>query len=288
MLNAIEKFAAAAAWSIFLNLAMIATLLSARWFSQCGLCGGVGRVAGGRVCNLIFIVWAAARSHLRLRFGLAALDAGDQGILAGAGRGHLRLGQHADRAFHRQSDRELPAVGRSDRALLCRPHQPVADGHARHRARHGAAAGNVVAAGGGRSQAARMPRRTVPPRWRCCSRCRSWPPIFTVPLTIMRALFAHGAFHLQAAIVSAHALMAYGVGCPRSCWCASWHPPFMRAATRRRPCAPRLLSVAVNIALKFVLGLGIALRRGRYRARHRAGRLGECRRAGLDGARARL
>ncbi|MBN9572070.1 MAG: lipid II flippase MurJ, partial [Alphaproteobacteria bacterium] len=37
---------------------------------------------------------------------------------------------------------------------------------------------------------------------------------FAVPDQIMRGLFAHGAFHLEAAAVSADALMAYGIGLP--------------------------------------------------------------------------
>ncbi len=65
MLNAIEKFAAAAAWSIFLNIAMMATLLSARWFPNAAYAAAWGVFLAG-VLQLFFIVWAAAKSHLHL------------------------------------------------------------------------------------------------------------------------------------------------------------------------------------------------------------------------------
>src|ERR1700761_8543376 len=68
MLNAIEKFWAAAAWSNFLNLAMIATLASAHWFPNAAYAAAWGVLLGG-VLQLIFILWAAAREGLSLRLG---------------------------------------------------------------------------------------------------------------------------------------------------------------------------------------------------------------------------
>src|SRR6185312_2085596 len=68
MLNAVGKFAAASAWSIFLNVAMIAALFCAPFFPNAAYAVAWGVFAAG-ILQLIFIVWAAARSHLRLRFG---------------------------------------------------------------------------------------------------------------------------------------------------------------------------------------------------------------------------
>jgi putative peptidoglycan lipid II flippase len=69
MLNAIEKFWAAAAWSNFQNLAMIATLLAWRWFPNAAYAAAWGVLLGG-VAQLIFILWAGAREGLWLRLSL--------------------------------------------------------------------------------------------------------------------------------------------------------------------------------------------------------------------------
>jgi putative peptidoglycan lipid II flippase len=66
MLNAIDRFWAAAAWSNFLNLAMIATLLASPWFPNAAEAAAWGVLLGG-VAQLAFILWAAAREGLSLR-----------------------------------------------------------------------------------------------------------------------------------------------------------------------------------------------------------------------------
>src|ERR1700742_485831 len=47
MLNAVERFAAAAAWSIFLNIAMMATLFAWRWFPNAAYAAAWGVFAAG-------------------------------------------------------------------------------------------------------------------------------------------------------------------------------------------------------------------------------------------------
>ena len=91
MLNAIDRFWAAAAWSNLLNLAMIATLLAWHWFPNAAYAAAWGVLAGG-VAQLVFIVWAGAREGLWLQSVLAALVARDQGILR-----RLRRGDHRRR-----------------------------------------------------------------------------------------------------------------------------------------------------------------------------------------------
>ncbi len=66
MLNAIEKFWAAAAWSNLLNLSMIATLICWRWFPNAAYAAAWGVLLGG-VAQLVFITWAASREGLRLK-----------------------------------------------------------------------------------------------------------------------------------------------------------------------------------------------------------------------------
>ncbi|HWY64837.1 MAG TPA: lipid II flippase MurJ, partial [Rhizomicrobium sp.] len=65
MLNAIDKFWAAAAWSNFQNLAMIATLIAWHWFPNAAYAAAWGVTLGG-VAQLIFILWAGAREGLWL------------------------------------------------------------------------------------------------------------------------------------------------------------------------------------------------------------------------------
>src|SRR5579863_2681162 len=66
MLNAIEKFWAAAAWSNFQNLGMIATLLLARWFPNAAYAAAWGVLLSGFV-QLFFMLWAAGNHGLSLR-----------------------------------------------------------------------------------------------------------------------------------------------------------------------------------------------------------------------------
>src|SRR5580698_8583056 len=67
MLNAIERFWAAAAWSNLWNLSMIATLLASRWFPNAAYAAAWGSLLGG-VVQLFFMLWAGRREGLRLRF----------------------------------------------------------------------------------------------------------------------------------------------------------------------------------------------------------------------------
>ena len=146
MLNAIEKFWAAAAWSNLLNLAMIATLIAWHWFPNAAYAAAWGVLLGG-VAQLIFIVWAGRAKACGCACP-AALDAAGGGILPRLRRGdHRRTPVVIAGALDRQRACQLPADRQPDGALLCRPHQPVAAGRAGHRAGHGPAAGNVGAAG---------------------------------------------------------------------------------------------------------------------------------------------
>jgi putative peptidoglycan lipid II flippase len=90
MLNAIEKFWAAAAWSNFLNLAMIATLLASRGFPtppkpRRGVC------CWGAWRSLhLFMLWAAAREGLSLRMSWPRWTPEIKEFFRGAGRRHGR------------------------------------------------------------------------------------------------------------------------------------------------------------------------------------------------------
>ena len=66
MLNAIDRFWAAAAWSNLLNLSMIGALAAWHWFPDAAYAAAWGVLLGG-VAQLIFILWAGAREGLWLR-----------------------------------------------------------------------------------------------------------------------------------------------------------------------------------------------------------------------------
>src|SRR6202000_216546 len=69
MLNAIEKFWAAAAWSNLQNLGMIATLLAAPWFPNAAYAAAWGVALGG-LLQLFFMLWAGKRDGLSLRIAI--------------------------------------------------------------------------------------------------------------------------------------------------------------------------------------------------------------------------
>jgi len=254
MLNAVDKFAAAAVWSVFLNIAMTATLLCARFFPDAAYAAAWGVFLAG-VLQLVFIVIASARSHLRLHIAwprwtaemkefLLALGAATIGsasiqislfidnlIASFLPSGDLTALYYADRINQLPMGTLGIALGT---VLLPEMSSRLAAGdHKRaHTAQNDAATLGLLF--------------TLP----------FVAAYFAVPLTIMRGLFAHGAFHMQAAIVSAHALMAYGVGLPAFVLVRIAAPTFYSRGDTASPVRATLLSVAVNIALKFALVWG--------------------------------
>lgn len=257
MLNAVGKFAAASAWSIFLNVAMIVALLCAPFFPNAAYAAAWGVFAAG-ILQSVFIVWAGARSHLRLRFGrphwtpeikqfLGALGA------ATIGSASVQIGLFIDNviaSFLPSGD--LTALYYADRINQL-PMGTLA-----------VAIGTVLLpemsallAKGDRAGADTAQNRSA-----ALALFLTLPFVaafFTVPLTIMQGLFAHGAFHLEAARVSANALMAYGVGLPAFVLIRCVSPAFYARGDTATPVRATLASVAVNILLKVVLVWGAHL-----------------------------
>ena len=66
MLNAKEKFWAAAAWQSFLNVAMIGAFLAAPLFPNAAFAGAAGVLLGG-VLELLFMLWASRREGIVLK-----------------------------------------------------------------------------------------------------------------------------------------------------------------------------------------------------------------------------
>jgi putative peptidoglycan lipid II flippase len=79
-----------------------------------------------------------------------------------------------------------------------------------------------------------------------------------MPETIMRALFARGAFGDQAADSSALALFAYGLGLPAFILLRCVVPSFYARGDTATPVRATILGVISNIAMKLVLVWGMA------------------------------
>jgi putative peptidoglycan lipid II flippase len=256
MLNANGKFAAAAAWPLFLNIAMMATLGFAGWFSNAAYAAAWGVFLAG-ILQLVFIVWAAGRNGVNLKITrprwtpdmrdfLRALGAATFGsasvqillfvdtlIASFLPAGALTALYYSDRINQLPMGTLGIALGT---VLLPEMSTRLAQGDsaAAHAAQNRAAALGLLF--------------TLP----------FVAAYFAVPLTIMRGLFAHGAFHLEAAELAAAALMAYGIGLPAFVLIRVIAPSFYARGDTASPVRATMISVAVNIVLKFafVWGLG--------------------------------
>jgi putative peptidoglycan lipid II flippase len=80
-----------------------------------------------------------------------------------------------------------------------------------------------------------------------------------IPDTIMRAIFAHGAFDSSAAALSAIALATYGVGLPAFALTRIVQATFYARHDTATPVRITLGALACNIALKFVFVWGLHL-----------------------------
>jgi putative peptidoglycan lipid II flippase len=260
MLNAIDRFWAAAAWSNLLNLAMIATLLAWHRFPNAAYAAAWGVLVGG-VAQLIFIVWAGAREGLWLRlswprwspqvgeffvaFGAVTIGAAsvvaapliDTWIASWLPVGSRTVLYYADRI------NQLPL------GVL------------------GIALGTVLLpemsarlARGDRSGSDAAQNRSA-----ALTLLLTLPFVFVflaIPAVLMRAVFAHGAFDHEAAALAGQALAAYGIGLPAMALVRIIAPTFYARHDTATPMRATVTAMICNIALKFVfvwgLGLGVA------------------------------
>ncbi|HEY2035036.1 MAG TPA: murein biosynthesis integral membrane protein MurJ, partial [Rhizomicrobium sp.] len=260
MLNAIDKFWAAAAWSNFQNLAMIATLLAAPWFPNAAYAAAWGVLLGG-LLQLFFMLWAGNRDGISLRvawpkwtpeikeffkaFGAVTFGAAsvliapfiDTIIASLLPTGSRTALYYADRI----NQLPLGVLGIALGTVLL----PAMSAKLAVNDREGSdAAQNNSAA---LSLLLTLPFAAV---------------FMTIPDTIMRAVFAHGAFDQNAAALSAIALRTYGVGLPAFALVRIVASTFYARHDTMTPARATFTAIACNIALKviFVWGfhLGIA------------------------------
>jgi putative peptidoglycan lipid II flippase len=260
MLNAIERFWAAAAWSNFQNLAMIATLLCANWFPNAAYAAAWGVLLGGFL-QLFFMLWAAGREGLHLRlswprwtpeikeffkaFGAVTFGAASVVIAPFIDTVIASLLPTGSRTALYYADRiqQLPlgvlgiALGT---VLLPEMSARLAVGD-----RNGSDAAQNRAAS--LSLLLTLPFAIL---------------FVTIPSTLMSALFAHGAFDRHAAQLSAVALASYGVGLPAFALTRIVQSSFYARHDTITPAKTTVFAIAVNIGVKVLLvwifHLGIA------------------------------
>jgi putative peptidoglycan lipid II flippase len=257
MLNAIEKFWAAAAWSNFQNLGMIATLLASRWFPNAAYAAAWGLLLGG-FAQLFFMLWAGKRDGLSLRIAwprwtpeikeffkaLGAVTVGAASVviapfidtvlaslLATGSRTALYYADRIDQL-------PLGVLGIAVGTVL------LPEMSAR------LATGDRVGSDAAQNRAASLSLLMTLP----------FAVAFVViPQTIMRAVFAHGAFDTHAADLSAIALAAYGVGLPAFALTRIVASSFYARHDTMTPARITVTAIAVNIALKLVFIWGLHL-----------------------------
>ncbi len=257
MLNALEKFWAAAAWSNFQNLAMIATLLLWRWFPNAAYAAAWGVLAGG-FAQLFFMLWAARRDGLSLRIGwlrwtpeikeffkaLGAVTIGaasvfiapfiDTVIASLLPTGSRTALYYADRI----NQLPLGVLGIALGTVLL----PEMSARLARNDRAGSDSAQ--------NRAAALSLLLILP----------FAAVFvTVPDIIMRAIFAHGAFDKSAAALAAIALAAYGVGLPAFALVRIVASTFYARHDTGTPARITVFAMLCNIALKVVLVWGFHL-----------------------------
>jgi putative peptidoglycan lipid II flippase len=257
MLNAVGKFRAAAAAPILLNIAMIATLLLVPHFASAAHAAAYGVLLAG-ILQLLFMVWAAARSGLVLRLGLPRWRPAVREFLhalgaATVGAGSVQIGLFIDTliaSFLPSGD--LTALYYADRINQL-PMGII-----------GIALGTVLLpemsaklASGDERGASVSQNRAVILGMLLTLPCVA--AFFIIPDMLMRALFARGNFGLDAADQSAVALMAYAVGLPGFVLVRCVVPSFYARGDTATPVRATVISVAANIGMKILLVWGLQL-----------------------------
>lgn len=250
MLNAIEKFWAAAAWSNFLNLSMIATLLASRYFPNAAFAAAWGVLLGG-VMQLFFILWAGRAEKLSLHiswprwtpeiseffkafgavtFGAASVVVApfiDTVIASLLPTGSRTALYYADRI----NQLPLGVLGIALGTVLL-PEMSAK-----------LALGDTKGSDAAQNRAAALSLFLTLP----------FAIVFlTIPDTIMHAIFAHGAFDRSAAELSALALATYGIGLPAFALVRILASTFYARHDTMTPARATVTAIIINILLKII------------------------------------
>ncbi|HKA64132.1 MAG TPA: murein biosynthesis integral membrane protein MurJ [Methyloceanibacter sp.] len=251
ILNANQRFAAAAGAPVLLNVSLIATLLLAPYFQSAGYAAAWGVLIAG-VAQVILVGVDAEMRDVGIRFRMPKLDPTTRRFLralgpAIVGAGGVQLALFADTLiasflptgalsalYYADRINQLPigvvgiAVGT---VLLPEMSRRLAAGDTR---------GAALAQARGIQLALLM---TVP----------SVAGAVAIPDLIMRALFARGAFTAADAAAAGATLAAYAIGLLPFVMMRSFTAPFYARGDTLTPVKAALLAAAVNVALKVVL-----------------------------------
>jgi putative peptidoglycan lipid II flippase len=251
ILNANQRFAAAAGAPVLLNVSLIATLLLTPYFRSAGYAAAWGVLIAG-VAQVILVAVDAEMRGVGIRFRMPTLDPNTRRFLkalgpAIVGAGGVQLALFADTLiasflptgalsalYYADRINQLPigvvgiAVGT---VLLPEMSRRLAAGDER---------GAALAQARGIQLALLM---AVP----CVAGA------VAIPDLIMRGLFARGAFTVADAAAAGATLAAYAIGLLPFVMMRSFTAPFYARGDTLTPVKAALLAAAVNIALKVVL-----------------------------------
>jgi len=251
VLNANDRFWAAAAASILLNLAMVGTLSAVGYFPNAGAAASWGVLISGflQVALLVF----DAQSHgLRLRFGRPRLDPATKRFLRALGPAILgaagvQLAIFADTIiasflpqgavaalFYADRINQLPigVIGiAAGIVLLPELSRRIA-------------ADDLDGARNAQSRAIELTVLLALPFLAAS---------LVIPELMMRALFMRGAFTPEAAAAAGATLAAYGVGLIPFVVMRAFMSPFYARGDTRTPVIATLAAAVINIILKILL-----------------------------------
>ena len=251
VLNANNRFAAAAGAPILLNLSVVATLLLAPFFSDAGHAAAWGVLLAG-VAQVLFVGIDAEGHGYGVRLRMPRMSEPTRRFLkalgpAIIGAGGVQLALFADTLIASF----LPTGALSALYYADRINQlPIGV--------VGIAVGTVLLpemtrrlAAGDEKGAASAQARGIQLALLLTIPCAA--AAITIPDLIMRALFARGAFTAADAASAGATLAAYSIGLLPFVLMRSFTAPFYARGDTATPVKAALLAAAVNIALKVVL-----------------------------------
>jgi len=251
VLNANNRFAAAAGAPVLLNLSVVATLLLAPLFADAGHAAAWGVLLAG-VAQVLLVGVDAERHGIGVRFRLPRLDEPTRKFLkalgpAIIGAGGVQLALFADTLIASF----LPTGALSALYYADRINQlPIGV--------VGIAVGTVLLpemsrrlAAGDEKGAASAQARGIQLALLLTIPCAAG--AIVIPDLIMRALFARGAFTASDAAAAGATLAAYSIGLLPFVLLRSFTAPFYARGDTATPVKAALLAASVNILLKVLL-----------------------------------
>lgn len=250
-LNAVERFSAAAAAPVLMNLCMIAGLLCWQWFPTVGHAAAWGVLASG-MAQFALVWWAASRAGVGVGLARPRLDEETRRFFRALGPAVIgsmgvQVAMFADTIIASfLSDGALSALYYADRINQL----PIGV--------IGIAAGTVVLpqmskrlAEGDEAGAQRAQNRAMEFTLLLAAPCVV--AFLLIPDLIMTALFQRGRFDAEAASAAGATLAAYAVGLVAFVLIRSAVASFYARGDTKTPLYASLTGIAANVALKVAL-----------------------------------